>query len=120
MCWVMPPDSLSTRLEERMASRRVVLPWSTWPMMATAGELGARSALRAFAPCLGPPPLPERALLPRLGRGERGRRLGRGRGLWRDGPRRGRGGSCRLGRRGGGGGRGRGGGGGRRVRRGAG
>ena len=34
----MPPDSLSTRFEERMASSRVVLPWSTWPMMVTTGR----------------------------------------------------------------------------------
>lgn len=29
MCWVMPPNSLSTMREDRRASKRVVLPWST-------------------------------------------------------------------------------------------
>ena len=37
MCWVMPPSSLSTTLDDRSASSRVVLPWSTWPMMVTTG-----------------------------------------------------------------------------------
>ena len=37
MCWVMPPASVSTTADSRMASRSVVLPWSTWPMMVTTG-----------------------------------------------------------------------------------
>ena len=37
MCWVMPPASVSTTADSRIASRRVVLPWSTWPMIVTTG-----------------------------------------------------------------------------------
>jgi hypothetical protein len=49
MCWVMPPASPAATLAERMASRRLVLPWSTWPMMVTTGgrrrsEAGADSS----------------------------------------------------------------------------
>ena len=44
MCWVMPPASPSTTFALRMASRREVLPWSTWPMMVTTGGRGSRSS----------------------------------------------------------------------------
>ena len=37
MCWVMPPTSPSVILLSRMASSRVVLPWSTWPRIVTTG-----------------------------------------------------------------------------------
>ena len=37
MCWVMPPASPPATSVVRSASRRLVLPWSTWPMMATTG-----------------------------------------------------------------------------------
>ena len=37
MCWVMPPASVSTTADSRMASSSVVLPWSTWPMIVTTG-----------------------------------------------------------------------------------
>ncbi len=37
MCWVMPPASRSATRADRMASSRVVLPWSTWPMTVTTG-----------------------------------------------------------------------------------
>ena len=37
MAWVMPPASPAATLVMRMASRREVLPWSTWPMMVTTG-----------------------------------------------------------------------------------
>ena len=40
MCWVMPPRSPSATAVLRMASRTLVLPWSTWPMTVT---MGARS-----------------------------------------------------------------------------
>ena len=44
MCWVIPPASVSTTLALRIASRSVVLPWSTWPMIVTTGGRGTRSA----------------------------------------------------------------------------
>src|SRR6185312_2302290 len=37
MCCVIPPASVSTTEVERIASRSVVFPWSTWPMMVTTG-----------------------------------------------------------------------------------
>ena len=44
MCWVMPPRSPAATVVERMASRRLVLPWSTWPMTVTIGARSTRSA----------------------------------------------------------------------------
>ena len=40
MCWVMPPRSPAATLDERMASSRLVLPWSTWPITVTIGGRG--------------------------------------------------------------------------------
>ena len=37
MCWVMPPASPPATSAFRMRSRRLVLPWSTWPMTVTTG-----------------------------------------------------------------------------------
>src|ERR671935_152989 len=37
MCWVIPPASVATTADSRIASRSVVLPWSTCPMMVTTG-----------------------------------------------------------------------------------
>ncbi len=37
MCCVMPPASVSTTCDLRIASSSVVLPWSTWPMIVTTG-----------------------------------------------------------------------------------
>ena len=42
MCWVMPPRSPEATVVERIASRRLVLPWSTWPMTVTIGARGTR------------------------------------------------------------------------------
>ena len=39
MCCVIPPASVSTTFDSRIASRSVVLPWSTWPMIVTTGAL---------------------------------------------------------------------------------
>src|SRR3972149_2738610 len=47
MCWVIPPASDPVTLLSRMASRRVVLPWSTCPMMVTTGGRGRRSSSRS-------------------------------------------------------------------------
>ncbi len=44
MCCVMPPASPETTLVSRMASSRLVLPWSTWPMIVTTGARGMRSS----------------------------------------------------------------------------
>ena len=44
MCWVMPPRSPAATWVVRMASSRLVLPWSTWPMTVTIGARGTRSA----------------------------------------------------------------------------
>ena len=43
MCCVIPPNSFPTMLECRKASKRVVLPWSTCPMIVTTGGLLART-----------------------------------------------------------------------------
>ena len=43
MCWVMPPRSPAATSVVRMASSRLVLPWSTWPMTVTIGARGWRS-----------------------------------------------------------------------------
>ena len=37
MCWVMPPASRAVTLVARMASSRLVLPWSTCPRTVTTG-----------------------------------------------------------------------------------
>ncbi len=42
MCWVMPPRSPDATSVVRIASRRLVLPWSTWPMTVTIGARGWR------------------------------------------------------------------------------
>ena len=44
MCWVMPPRSPAATVVDRIASRRLVLPWSTWPMTVTIGARVTRSA----------------------------------------------------------------------------
>ena len=44
MCWVIPPRSPAATVVLRMASRRLVLPWSTWPMTVTIGGRGTRRA----------------------------------------------------------------------------
>ena len=44
MCCVMPPASPEATLELRMESINVVLPWSTWPRMATVGARAAKSS----------------------------------------------------------------------------
>ena len=49
MCWVIPPDSRSTRLDLRMASSSVVFPWSTCPMIVTTGGRWVNSSGRAAA-----------------------------------------------------------------------
>src|SRR5688500_178369 len=40
MCCVMPPASRAVTLVVRIASRRLVLPWSTWPRMVITGGRG--------------------------------------------------------------------------------
>ena len=40
MCCVIPPASVSTTADSRIASSSVVLPWSTWPMIVTTGGRG--------------------------------------------------------------------------------
>ena len=40
MCWVMPPRSPAATSVARIASSRLVLPWSTWPMTVTMGARG--------------------------------------------------------------------------------
>ena len=44
MCCVIPPASVSTTALSRIASRSVVFPWSTWPMIVTTGGRAVRSA----------------------------------------------------------------------------
>ena len=44
MCWVMPPRSPAATVVLRTASSRLVLPWSTWPMIVTIGARVTRSA----------------------------------------------------------------------------
>ena len=39
MCCVIPPASVSTTADSRIASSSVVFPWSTWPMIVTTGGL---------------------------------------------------------------------------------
>ncbi len=43
MCCVMPPASPDCTLERRMRSRRLVFPWSTWPITVTTGGFSTRS-----------------------------------------------------------------------------
>src|SRR5271165_1809649 len=43
MCWVIPPASPAATLALRIASRSVVLPWSTCPRMTTTGGLVSMS-----------------------------------------------------------------------------
>ena len=40
MCWVMPPASPAVTSVSRIASKRLVFPWSTWPMTVTTGGRG--------------------------------------------------------------------------------
>lgn len=42
MCWVMPPVSFSAIFVFRIKSKRVVLPWSTWPKTTTMGGRGTK------------------------------------------------------------------------------
>ena len=42
MCCVMPPRSPAATVVSRIASSRLVLPWSTWPMMVTIGARATR------------------------------------------------------------------------------
>ena len=42
MCWVIPPNSDAATLVFRMASRRLVFPWSTCPITVTTGGRGSR------------------------------------------------------------------------------
>ena len=44
MCWVIPPRSPAATSVVRIASSRLVLPWSTWPITVTIGARGWRSA----------------------------------------------------------------------------
>ena len=43
----MPPDSVETTLEWRIVSNRVVLPWSTCPIIVTTGGLFTKSSLES-------------------------------------------------------------------------
>src|SRR6266403_1485477 len=45
MCWVMPPASPAATLDLRITSSKVVLPWSTWPMIVNTGARGAKSSI---------------------------------------------------------------------------
>lgn len=47
MLWVMPPASPAATDVFRRASRSVVLPWSTCPMIVTTGGRGTASLLRS-------------------------------------------------------------------------
>ena len=59
MCCVMPPRSPAATSVVRIASRRLVLPWSTWPMTVTMGARGcslegsSSSHSRSFAASAG-------------------------------------------------------------------
>src|ERR671911_2601942 len=44
MCCVIPPASPDWTLDRRILSRRLVLPWSTWPITVTTGGFSTRSA----------------------------------------------------------------------------
>ena len=44
MCWVMPPASPDWTLARRILSRRLVFPWSTWPITVTTGGFSTRSS----------------------------------------------------------------------------
>ena len=61
MCWVMPPLSPEATFVSRIASSRLVLPWSTWPMTVTIGArvtslLGSSSVHRVGFPSPSPGP----------------------------------------------------------------
>jgi hypothetical protein len=43
VAWVMPPASPAATLVLRIRSRRLVLPWSTWPRIVTTGARGRTS-----------------------------------------------------------------------------
>lgn len=47
MCCVMPPASPAATEVFRSASRSVVLPWSTWPMIVTTGGRTTASLSRS-------------------------------------------------------------------------
>ena len=49
MCWVMAPLSPSATLVSLIASKSLVLPWSTWPITTTTGGRGFKSATES--PC---------------------------------------------------------------------
>src|SRR3990172_679505 len=49
MCWVMPPRSPAATRLLRIASSRLGLPWSTWPMIVTTGARGPRASGAAAA-----------------------------------------------------------------------
>ena len=77
MCWVIPPRSPAATVVDRIASSRLVLPWSTWPMTVTIGARETRFASSASvnsssfaasdaapsAPSSEPPPLAVRLRL---------------------------------------------------------
>ena len=56
MCWVMPPRSAAATVVLRTASSRLVLPWSTWPMIVTIGARVTRSAASSSVKSTGLPP----------------------------------------------------------------
>ncbi len=47
MCCVIPPASPAATSVSRMASSRLVLPWSTWPITVTTGARGCRLPVRS-------------------------------------------------------------------------
>ena len=51
-CWVMPPRSPAATALLRIASRRLVLPWSTWPMTVTMGARETRFAGSSSSPMM--------------------------------------------------------------------
>ncbi len=59
MCWVMPPRSPAATLVLRTASSRLVLPWSTCPMIVTIGarvtSLAGSSSVKRGARVASPP-----------------------------------------------------------------
>lgn len=48
ICCVIPPASPAATLVFLKASNKLVLPWSTWPMIVTTGGLGTASLLRSY------------------------------------------------------------------------
>ena len=59
MCWVMPPRSPAATSVVRIASSRLVLPWSTWPITVTIGARGCEDR-PGRPPRRGPPWSPRR------------------------------------------------------------